>query len=98
MCIRVLENNTEILCYCDDRAVQSVFKNQFSDNVSNHQIPSCNPTSRKLGSCNHLCVLGLLMYFDNSHTLFPSIFHNGSYDHEHKTCIVTMQIFKEWIV
>ena len=70
-------------------------KNQLSDDVSYHWTASCNPTSRKLESCNHCRMLGLPMYFEDSHNLFPSIFHKGSYDHEHKTCIFTMQIFKE---
>ena len=41
-------------------------KNQLSDNVS-YVLPeaSCNPTSRKLESCNHCCMLGLL----NNHVL-----------------------------
>ena len=66
----------------------------LSDDVNYHPTASCNPTSKKLESCNHCCVLGLLMYFENSHNLSPSILHKGSYDHKYKTCIFTMQIFK----
>ena len=70
--------------------------NYCMDNVSYHRTASCNPTSRKkLESCNYCCVLGLLMSFENSHNLFPSIFHKGSSDRKHKTCIFTMQIFKD---
>ena len=66
----------------------------LSNDVSYHQTASCNPTSKKLESCNHCCVLGLLMYFESNHNLFPSILYQGSYDNKHKTCIFTMQIFK----
>ena len=92
-CIRVLENGAEILYYCDDRAVQNVSENdQLSDDVSYHQTTSCNSTSRKLDSCS---VLGLLMCFENSHSLLPFIIHKGSYDRKHKICIFIMPISKE---
>ena len=64
-------------------------KNQLSDNVSNHWTVSCNPTSRKLKSCNHCCVRATHV-LQNSHNLFPSIFHKGSYDCKHKTCILNL--------
>ena len=57
----------------------------LSDDVSYHRTASCNPTSRKLESCNQCWVLGLQMYFENSHNLFPSTFYKESYDRKHKT-------------